>query len=283
MTETFVTHDGLTLAFHRAGAGPVLVCHPGGPGMSSRYLGGNAGGLDAYFTLVLLDPRGTGMSESPADARAYTTGHYVSDLEALREHLGLEEMDLLGHSHGGVVAAAYAIAHPDGLCRLVLANALARIDTDEMERQMERRSGEPWYVDAREALDRESAGDYETGEELREITARFWPMYFAHFDGAAQAYLDAHVASERPNPDPLKLFNADIAEDRFDLRPQLAQVRSPTLVLTGEDDFICGPGRANELAEGIAGSKRVVIDDCGHFTFHEKPERWRAEITKFVV
>jgi proline-specific peptidase len=283
MTETFSTPDGLNLAFHRTGAGPVLVCHPGGPGFSSRYFAEDLGGLDAHFTLVLLDPRGTGASESPADDRAYTTAHYVSDLEALREHLGLEKINLLGHSHGGIVGAAYATEHPERLRRLILANSLARFNADEMERLMEARSGEPWYADAREALAQEEAGDYETDEELREIISRFSPMYFAHYNGAAHAYLDGYVRAERPNRDPLKLFNADIEEGRFDLRPELANVRSPTLVLTGDDDFICGPACAQDLAEGISGSKRVIVDDCGHFTFVEKPERWREEITRFVA
>jgi proline-specific peptidase len=283
MIETFTNPEGLTLAVHRTGEGPVLVCHPGGPGMSSRYFAGDLGGLDAHFTLVLLDPRGTGGSQAPDDPRAYTTGHYVADVEALRQHLGLEELNLLGHSHGGVVAAAYAAAHPGRVRRLVLVNSLARLNADEMEEQMERRSGEPWYADAREALAREEAGDYETDDELREITSRFWPMYFAHYDGSARAYLDAHLDPERPNSNPLKVFNEDIEAGRFDLRPELACVRAPTLVLTGELDFICGPACAADLADGIPGSTRVVFEDCGHFTFVEKPGRWREEIRRFVL
>jgi pimeloyl-ACP methyl ester carboxylesterase len=70
----------------------------------------------------------------------------VADLDELREHLGLERMLLLGHSHGGVVAAAYAAAHPDRVDRLVLASTLARFGEDqwrEMAQMMEARSGEP--------------------------------------------------------------------------------------------------------------------------------------------
>ncbi len=283
MTEKFVTSDGLTLAFHSKGEGPVLVCHPGGPGLSSGYFAGDLGGLDAHFTLVLLDPRGTGASQAPEDEQAFTTADYVADVEALRSHLDLEEMNLLGHSHGGIVAIAYATAHPGRVRRLIVANSLARINAAEMEQQMEMRSAEPWYANAREALAREEAGDYESDDELREITSRFWPMYFAQYDGAAGAYLEAHVQSERSNSDPLKLFNADIQAGRFDLRPELERVDVPTLVLAGDSDFICGPACAAELADGIRGAKRVIVDDCGHFTFVEKPKRWREEITSFVA
>ena len=94
------TADGRTLGYHKMGSGPVLVCHPGGPGFSSLYFGDLAG-LWERFTLVLLNPRGTGDSGRPKDPRAYQIEDYVSDVEELRVHLGLERLLLLGHSHGG--------------------------------------------------------------------------------------------------------------------------------------------------------------------------------------
>src|SRR3954447_17764008 len=137
--ESFRTADGRTLAYRREGDGPLLVCHPGGPGFSSRYFGDLAG-LGESFTLILLDPRGTGGSDCPADPRAYDTADYVADLDELRTQLGLERMLLLGHSHGGVVAAAYASTHPKRVARLVLASTLARFSEEQkaaMERMME--------------------------------------------------------------------------------------------------------------------------------------------------
>ena len=100
--DSFTIADGRTLAYRVAGSGPTLVCHPGGPGFSSRYFG-DLGGLVDRFTLVQFNPRGSEGSDRPADRRAYATEDYVTDLEELRAHLGLERMLLLGHSHGGVV------------------------------------------------------------------------------------------------------------------------------------------------------------------------------------
>jgi proline-specific peptidase len=280
VTESFRTHDGRTLTYRREGAGPVLVGHPGGPGFSSLYLSDLAGLGDA-FTLVLLDPRGTGGSSVPADARAYTTADYVADVEELRLHLGEEQLNILGHSHGGVVAIAYAAQHPTRTRRLVAADALVRLHPDEMERIMLTHSDEPWYDDARLALEQEDAGEYANEAELRDITRRFWPMYFAHFDERAQEYLDECVVAERPNPDALKLFNEGIAD--WDMRPELGRIDAPTLVITGAVDFICGPACAADIAAGIAGSKEVLIEDCGHFSFIEKPERFRAEVTQFLA
>jgi aquaporin Z len=97
----------VAIQYDRRGEGPLLFCHPGGPGFSGAELG-DLGGLGATRTLLLLHPRGTRES-GPADS--YALDDYVADLEELRASLGEEQIDLLGFSHGGMVAAAYAAAH----------------------------------------------------------------------------------------------------------------------------------------------------------------------------
>jgi proline-specific peptidase len=255
------------------------VCHPGGPGFSSRYLA-DLGGLGATRELVMLDPRGTAGSDAPEDSRSYTTSDYVADVEELREHLGVEQLDLLGHSHGGVVVLAYGAAHPERVRRLIAADALVRLHPEEQEKLMERHSHEPWYEDARLALEEEDAGEYADDSALDAITSRFWPMYFAKFDDRAAEYVDASIAGERGNPFALKLFNEGIAE--WDMRGALAAIQAPTLAITGEYDFICGPACADDIAAGVAGSEKVLLRDCGHFTFVEKADEFCAAIERFL-
>ena len=133
-------------------------------------------------TLLLLDPRGTGGSDRPADPTAYDLADYADDIEALRSHLGLERLDLLGHSHGGFVAMAWAGAHPDRVGRLVLASTAPRF-TDAIRRARADRAAEhrdqPYYADAMAALQAHLAGEYETDEELAASTrasrASSWP------------------------------------------------------------------------------------------------------------
>jgi pimeloyl-ACP methyl ester carboxylesterase len=280
---SFTTADGRTLTYRRLGEGPTLVCHPGGPGFSSLYFGDLAG-LSERLGLVLLNPRGTDWSDRPADRRAYGIADYVADLEELRAHLGLERMDLLGHSHGGVVAAAYAATHPARVDRLVLASTLARFaaeQEDAMRRGMEARSGEPWYADARAALEAEQAGEFATDEELGALSLREFPFYFARYGADEAAYLDT-LRPEVPCADALLLFNREIFES-FDLRSDLSQITAPTLVITGADDFITGPVCAEELVAGIASSESVMFPDTGHFIFVESPERFRSEVFRFLL
>jgi pimeloyl-ACP methyl ester carboxylesterase len=276
------TPDGRKLEYRQLGNGPVLVCHPGGPGFSSLYFSDLAGLWERY-TLVMLNPRGTGGSDRPADARAYQIDDYVDDVEALREHLGLERLMLLGHSHGGTVAQAYAARHPARVRKLVLASTLARFASEHeraMRAGMDQRSNQPWYPDALAALEAEQEGKFETDEEMSELVFRELPLYFARYGAVEAGYLDT-LKTEVLNADTLKLFNNEIF-NTFDLRDIHAGISSPTLVITGSEDFICGPVCADEIAAGIAGSKKVIVGDSGHMIFIEQPEAFHSEVADFL-
>ena len=96
-----------------------LVCLAGGPLQNSAYLG-NLGGLSERRQLIVLDLRGSGAAGLPAGAGSCRCDHLVADVEALREHLSLERLDLLAHSAGANLAALYAARYPERVDRLVL-------------------------------------------------------------------------------------------------------------------------------------------------------------------
>jgi proline iminopeptidase len=102
---------------------PVIFLH-GGPGIPDmrgdvRYFGDlSREGFDVY----IYDLVGRGSSSRLDDPRHYTLGRDVRDLEEVRRKIGAERMILVGHSHGGMVAAAYAASHPDHVAKLVLSS-----------------------------------------------------------------------------------------------------------------------------------------------------------------
>ncbi|HKV87908.1 MAG TPA: alpha/beta hydrolase [Candidatus Dormibacteraeota bacterium] len=279
----FTTSDGRKLTYRQLGHGPVLVCHPGGPGFSSSWFG-DLSGLWEQFTLVMLNPRGTGGSEFAKDERAYQVDDYVSDLEELREHLGLERMLLLGHSHGGVVAQAYAARHAGRVRKLVLASTLARFGHESeaaMRDGMDKRSNQSWYPDALAALEAEQAGEFKTDAELSDLVFKEMPLYFARYGSVEAGFLDT-LRSETFNAAALRLFNNEIF-NTFDLRAMLPSITSPTLVITGDDDFICGPICAQEIAAGISDARLVIVGDSGHMIFVEQPQAFHDEVCDFLA
>ena len=282
MELKFNTQEGRKLTYRKMGSGPVLVCHPGGPGFSSAELGDLAG-LWERFTLIMFNPRGTGSSDRPADLLAYTIDDYVSDLDELREHLGLEQMNLMGFSHGGVVAQAYAAKHPGRVSKLVLASTLARFGSDQeaaMKAGMDKRSGQPWYQDAAAALQEEQDGKVLTDPEVAELVFREMPLYFAHYGPVEAGYLDT-IRSDSVNGDAFRLFNAEIF-NTFDLRGSLANITAPTLVINGDEDFICGPVCAAEISAAIRGAREVIVGDSGHMIFVEQPQAFHDEVADFL-
>jgi proline iminopeptidase len=130
------------------------------------------------------------------------------------------------------------------------------------------------------ALEAEQEGKFSNDEEMAELVFRELPFYFAHFGAAEAGYLDS-LRTETPNADTLRLFNQEIF-GTFDLRAQLALITAPTLVITGDEDFLCGPLNAAEIAGGIDGSRKVIVGDSGHMIFVEQPEAFETEVSDFL-
>jgi pimeloyl-ACP methyl ester carboxylesterase len=279
---TLTTDDGRTLAWHERGAGPPLLCHPGGPGSSSAYFGELAD-LAAERTLLLLDPRGTGDSDRPADPSAYDLEDYGADIEAVRRHLGIERLDLLAHSHGGFVAMPWAARHPESVGKLVLASTAPRFTDSIRQARRDRiatHHGQPYFDDAMDALRAHQEGRYETDEELADLYRRE-SVLFAPL-GVDPTPVFAALAAAGDNADALRHFNEQIAGG-MDHRELLASVTAETLVISGElDPFISG---AHEIAEALPNGTLAIVPGADHFPFLE-PESvsaWSRVVLDFLV
>jgi proline iminopeptidase len=273
-------HDDVQLHYRVSGQGPVLIAHPGGPGTSAAFLGDLAG-LDEVATIVWLDPRGTNASTAPADAAAYTLADYAADVDALRQHLGLDRFALLGFSHGGMVAMRYAIDHSDHLSQLILLDTAPALDAVAMERvvaAMDRRQDEPWYAEVRPLLDADEVEA--TDEEAMATMLAILPMYFHRWDETAKRFTATLTGAG---------FHSRVGpawaeeEATMDLRPELGGIAAPTLVVVGEDDFICDEVSAREMAEAIPGARLATIPEAGHFPWVEQPAAFRAALDRFLT
>jgi proline iminopeptidase len=267
---TFAAFDGTTLAYRTDGTGGPLVCVPGGP-TDAGYLG-DLGGVPARR--VRLDLRGTGGSAVPTDPDAYRCDRLVDDVEALRAHLGLPRMDLLGHSAGTNIAVRYAERHPERIDRLVLVTpspaAVGIAVTGAMRRDVARlRADEPWFPTAFAALTAITEG---TGEDWAAIAPFFW----GRWDAEAQR----HPAGRPPtNADAVAHFPA------FDppvTRAALAAHEGPVLLLAGEVDLNSPPASVAEYADLFPAATLVVQAGAGHYPWVDDADRFATTVADFL-
>jgi pimeloyl-ACP methyl ester carboxylesterase len=172
-----------------------------------------------------------------------------------------ERFALVGHSMGGYISVEIMRQAADRVVKLALLSTAARADTPE---QSERRR-------AQIALAQ--------GGRFGELTGMLYP-FLVHKSRKEDAALLGVARSmvEATGPEAfIRQQHAIMA--RPDSVPGLGAIRCPTLVLVGDGDVVTPPERAAEIADGIAGSRRVTLADCGHMCALEKP----AETTQALV
>jgi len=118
---------GATIYYEAIGTGEPIVVVNGGPGFDHTYMHLAAAWdtLAKNHEVVFYDQRGNGRSVGDHKSQTQTLKDQIDDLEALRAHLGVERVDLLGHSWGGYLVMAYAAVHPDRVAHLIIVDSAA--------------------------------------------------------------------------------------------------------------------------------------------------------------
>ncbi|WP_415949412.1 alpha/beta fold hydrolase [Streptomyces sp. KLOTTS4A1] len=276
--STFTSYDGTELAYHVRGSGRPLICLPGGM-QAAAYLG-DLGGLHRDRQVVTLDLRGTGHSATPADPATYRCDRLVADVEALRAHLGLDAIDLLGHSAGANLAVQYAARHPERVTRLVLitpsvlAVGLPVTEEDRRARMLLRRE-EPWFEDAYAAFSAIASG--QGGPADWDAVA---PFSHGRWDEAARA-LQAREAVQR-NGEALAVFRSEGAFTPDTTRALLAAFPAPVLLLAGEFDPGAPPNVVRTYAGLFPRSTYQEQAGAGHFPWLDDPQAFTSAVSAFL-
>lgn len=230
---------------------------------------------DAY-ELIFYDHRGNGRSESPADWSTIDHASWVRDAEVLRTRLGLGRVVLFGHSWGGFLAQEFALRHPEAIAGLILCSTAPALDFPEQIVANASARGTAVQV---AALDRAFSVPQADDAALAALMRTIGSLYFHRPDPAVvdSVFADVHYSASAFNR---ALFHC---AGTFDTRPRLHEVRAPTLLVCGSDDWIMPAAFGVErIAREIPHAEVRIIDEAGHFPFAEKPDEFIALVRRWL-
>lgn len=282
---------------------PALVVH-GGPG-SGCSPGPRRSFDPSRYRIVLFDQRGCGRStphaSDPAtDMATNTTEHLIADMEALRQHLGIDRWQLTGGSWGCTLVLAYAQRHPQRVTEIVLAavSTTRPAEIDWLYRGARRFFPEAWqrFAAGVPAVDRDGDLVAAYAELMEHPDARVREGAAANW----MAWEDAVVSldpggkpgifSDRPSAAALAFVRICTRyyahhgwlEDGILIREAGKLAGIPGVILHGRRDLSCPLETAWELASAWPGAELVVFDDAGHQSTSAMGAAKRAAIAAFV-
>jgi proline iminopeptidase len=291
--EGYVDANGVMIYYKSFGKGDPLVIVHGGPGASHDYFLPHLVPLARTNRLVFIDERGSGRSEKLEDVKQYTVERMVDDLEAVRVALNLGQINLMGHSYGGVLAQAYALKHQDHLKHLVLAStfhstkalnaAFVRMK-EKMDPALRAR------IDAAEKAGLFGQGpNYRKGRYTDDYMIAAWGEgYFpylyqrnpdANYDPVGNGIMSWDLYREMWGSNGEFVIDGNLTSVEYGDR--LGSIKVPTLITVGDHDET-DPQIARDMNALIKGSKLVVLPQSGHMTFVDQPNLFRKAVDDFV-
>lgn len=251
--------NGATFAYDDIGARdgePIIALH-GGRGIGDRHGEFNAWkALADEYRFIAYDQRGCGETSL---TQPFTFEQMADDVEAFRQELcGGRKIILQGGSFGGMIALTYAVKYPHGLSRLILRGTSPshHNEDDAFETFRARLHKAP---SASEAMLRKLFSDTVIDDlELRLIWLALQPLYYENFDP------DAALANTHKMHLHAETHNALFKERSYDLRDKLPNIRVPTLVIVGAQDWICTPNHSRLIAEKVPNAELLEVQGTNH-------------------
>jgi proline iminopeptidase len=263
----------------KPGTPPVIFLH-GGPGYNSYSFAELAGPrLEPHLTMVYLDQRGSGRSERPW-THTYSIDTLVEDIEALRQRIGAEKVALMGHSFGGALALEYAARYPEHVSRIVFVDGLSD-GPESMKVWRERLEGKPPPDTGLDACAEAKANM----AFVNQATAKNGKAFFDQLqfvDQEIRKQQDAvDAASGLKNTGELSnaLFSGGLPCYRF---TKHARLTMPVLVIGGRHDGAIGMKPMRELAGKLPNATLLEYERSVHFPYLEEPDRFTADVVKFL-
>lgn len=271
--STFMTSDGVALYLRSAGKGTPCIFIHGGPGAWSRsfeLMGGNV--LEDKLTMYYYDQRGSGRSASAPDTN-YSLDRMTEDIENIRSITGAEQVYVMAHSFGGILAYAYAQKYPSHVKGMIFLNATLFIDHSLLNQVdfVNRTLGVHIKADTNAVF----SSFLEATKLLRDAGLGYKMLSDSK---VAVAVLDSVDRSFPRNHD-FARYVLGGREYFTDFTAGTADVAVPVLVITGRKDNNIGPDHYKLFRFP---NRKVKEIDGGHILYYERNKEFAEAVFGFV-
>ncbi|MDO8787470.1 MAG: 3-oxoadipate enol-lactonase [Sulfuritalea sp.] len=221
--------------------------------------------LAPTFTVLRYDTRGhggTGLASSAPDG-AYSFAQLTADITGLLDALNIERTHFVGLSLGGMIGQHLALSAPQRLNKLVIASSTSRIPPQ----------ASPLWDERIRLVRAQGCAAMVEGTLGRWFTPGF---------RAARPELMQRIGSLIAATPVAGYVGCAEAIRHLDITPQLAAIRTPTLVVAGEDDPGTPPAMSAVIAAAIPGARLETIASASHLSCLEQPEAFRRLLAGFL-
>lgn len=251
---------------------PLLLLH-GGPGSTHNYFEVLDRVADETGRQVIsYDQIGCGNSYLDGHPELWTQETWMNELIALREHLHLDQVHILGQSWGGMLIIAYLIEKkPEGICSAIISSGhpSSSLWASEQHRMIMSMSPED-----QEAIRKaEETGNFEDPAYLQ-ANERFMELHCFSIDENTPECVkrpkrsgkEAYLYGWGPNE-----YVPTGSLGNFEYIDRLGEITQPCLIFSGTED-LCTPAVARAMHEGIPGSRWELMQECRHMCFVDRHE-----------
>ncbi len=266
--EFIKVETNVNLHITDAGEGKPIVLIPGWPLSDEMYEYQYNELINNNFRVIGITLRGFGKSDKPYGAYNYDV--HALDIKRVLDKLDIKDAVLVGFSMGGSIAVRFVSAYNDGqVAKLVLAGAAAPIWTQ--------REDFPYNL-PQSAVDDLIKLNYKDRPKLLSDFAKIFSATETSLNEGIGNWLNGIGLSASS----YATAECLVALRDTDLRPDIAKITIPTLIMHGKKDKICSFDLAEQMKAGIANSHLVAFAKSGHSLFLEETQKFNTELIKFA-
>ena len=281
--RTWVAVVGDEVAERATGRSPLLLLH-GGPGVPHDYIESLAALAATGRRVIFYDQQGCGNSDQPADPARWTIEHYLGEIRAVRDQLGLDRCHLLGQSWGGMLLMEYLVGRPSGVVSATLASAPSSMPA-WMAEAMRLRAALPPGIQA--TMERHEAVGTWDDPEYELAVGEFYGRHLCRVVPFPEPVARSFVKLAR-NPQVYRTMNGPTEFHvtgtlrDWEILTRLDEVDEPVLLTSGRHDQAT-PAQVAALARRLPQAEWVLFEASGHMAHAEEPERYMAVVADFMA